>query len=140
MNLLIVCTGNTCRSPMAEALMRRRIQERALNDWQVLSAGISADGSPAAQHAVEVMAELGLDLTRHRSRSLTPALCQAADRIAVMTQDQAVLLGMLFDVPPEKVTVLGDGIPDPYGGSLETYRRTRDALDRALEALLPEPA
>ena len=136
MTVVFVCTGNTCRSPMAAALMRDALHRRE-QSAAVLSAGLSADGSPAADNAVAVLAEWGLDLSRHRSRQLTPDLLAAADHLVVMTPDQGRLLAAA-GAAPEKIRVLGNGIPDPYGGDTAVYRRTRDTLREAVEALLDE--
>lgn len=134
--ILFVCTGNTCRSPMAAALMRRRL-ERESRPGTVESAGLAAGGEPASPHAAAVMAEWGLDLSGHRSQPVTRGLCERADRIAVMSpRHRAALLAL--GVPGEKITILAEaegGIPDPYGGSLADYRETRDALARAVDAL-----
>lgn len=128
MRFLLVCTGNTCRSPMAQVLLRRRVTEQD----EVLSAGLAADGSPASAYAIEAAAEVGLDLSAHRSHTVNAALCSQADAIGVMSPSHKAALTAYFGVPAEKITVLGGGIPDPYGGTLDDYRRTRDALDRAL--------
>lgn len=134
--ILLVCTGNTCRSPMAEGLLRALARERG-QAVEVLSAGLCADGSPASPQAVAVMAERGIDISRHVSHPVTPELCAAADVIGVMSAGHRDLLIRLFAVPAEKVVLLGGGIPDPFGGTLEDYRRTRDALEKAVRVLLP---
>ncbi|MBQ9413904.1 MAG: ribosomal protein S18-alanine N-acetyltransferase [Clostridia bacterium] len=128
MNYLLVCTGNTCRSPMAEGLLKRLVGK----EDRVLSAGLAVDGFHASANAVDAMAEIGVDLTAHRAHQVTPELVRDADRIGVMSPAHAAALVAYFAADPHKITVLGGGIPDPYGGDLEAYRRTRDALSAAL--------
>ena len=135
-HFLFVCTGNTCRSPMAAALLRRAAETRGLA-VQVQSAGLFTDGSPAADPAIEVMAEWGVDLSAHRSQTITPELCDWADVIAVMSLQHKQLLAVQ-GVDSRKIIVLGGGIPDPYGGSVEVYRATRDRLADAVTELLPK--
>lgn len=135
--ILLVCTGNTCRSPMAEGLLRALAQERG-QAVEVLSAGLCADGSPASPQAVEAMAQRGIDIAGHVSHPVTRELCAAADVIGVMSAGHRDLLTRLFAVPTDKVVVLGGGIPDPFGGTAEDYRRTRDALEQAVRVLLPD--
>ena len=140
-NILFVCTGNTCRSPMAAALMRRALDKRGRPDIMVTSAGLAAYRQPVSQNALaaitELDADLGAALSGHVSRSVNPEILKQADYIGVMSRNHAsscILLG----ADPEKITVLagenGAGIPDPYGGSLETYRATRNALEKAVDA------
>ena len=130
-----ICTGNTCRSPMAAALLTALLHARGRCDVTVESAGLAADGSPAAENAVEVMAVFGLDITAHRSRPLTQALFLETDRFLVMSpaHEQALLRA---GANAEQITVLGGGIPDPFGGSVAVYETTRDRLSAALECWL----
>lgn len=134
-SILFVCTGNTCRSPMAAALMRRALDKRGRSDIIVESAGLAADGSPASGNAVAAMAEQGMDLSAHRSRPATPALLRQADILAVMSPSHA-MAAVSMGADPARIRVLD--IPDPYGGDLELYRHTRDGLDRAAERLADE--
>src|SRR6476646_5101831 len=127
MNLLFVCSGNTCRSPMAEALARKIAQRRGIADVDISSAVTNAwDNVPATDEALLVGMEREVDLTGHRSRKLTPAIVSEADLIFVMTPghlEQVRALG-----GRGKVHVLDEyasgstngGIGDPFGGDLDT--------------------
>ena len=137
MMILFVCTGNTCRSPMAAALMRRRLDRAGAGDIIVDSAGLAAGGETVTPEAAAAMEEIGLHIAGRRSRPLTAALCREADIIAVMTPGHAAALAA-YGAPPEKIRLLGGGIPDPYGGNTALYRQTRDALEQAVDALAEE--
>lgn len=133
MTVVFVCTGNTCRSPMAEGLMRAELKRRGVSAACV-SAGLSAAGEPAADNAVTVMEEVGCDITRHRSRSLTRDMTDAADHVVVMTALHRDLL-LSAGVDAEKIVLPAGGVPDPFGGSLDVYRFTRDKLQDIVIAL-----
>lgn len=142
MNLLFVCSGNTCRSAMAEALAKKVARRRGIDDVNVSSAGTNAwDNATATDEALLVGMERDLDLTGHRARKLTSAIVSEADLIFVMTPghvEQVVQLG-----GRGKVHVIDEytsgapsgGITDPYGGDLDAYRQTADVLEQELEKL-----
>ncbi len=132
MRRLVVCTGNTCRSPMAKALVK---QYQAPGD-EVESAGLSVTGAAASVYAVLALREIGIDLSFHKSQLITAQMVDRADEIGVMTPSHKVAVTSLFDIDPDKVIVLGKGIPDPFGLSLTDYRHTRDILDKAVREWL----
>lgn len=142
MNLLFVCSGNTCRSPMAEALARKIAERRGIKDLNVSSAGTNAwDNVPATDEALLVGMERDIDLTGHRARKLTPAIVSEADLIFVMTPghiEQVKQLGgrgKVHVIDEYASGIANQGITDPYGGDLEAYRQTADMLEQELEKL-----
>ena len=141
--ILFVCTGNTCRSPMAEALFRLRIGDEM--QWEASSAGIYAgEGSPASANALEAMRELGIDLSEHRSKPLTAELIGSVDMIATMTAGHRFQILQDFPEVGNRVSLIKSfgtskvpaDISDPFGGSLGVYENTRDEIDRALSDLI----
>ena len=105
MTILFVCSGNTCRSPMAMALFRLE-----KTDIQAESAGISAqNGQPASMEAIRACQILGADLTKHKSRRITPEMINDADIIAAMTSSHKMQL-LLAGCPQEKIFTLSEQI------------------------------
>lgn len=143
-NLLFVCTGNTCRSPLAEAIARRHLEERGWRHVRVGSAGVAAhDGSPATAEAVSVARRRGVDLSGHQSRTLDRDLVDWADLVLVMGPSH--LSGVARLGGGEKASLLGSfasgmgrggAVRDPFGGPEEVYEQTFRELDRLVAASL----
>jgi len=142
--ILFVCTGNTCRSPLAEVIARHALEQRGWNHVKVDSAGTSAVwDAPASEGSVRAAELVGLDLSGHRSQPLTRELIEGADIILGMTPSH---VGAVGDSGGDRKSSLitefmegagsGQAIGDPLGGPLEEYVEARDRISQAVEALL----
>src|SRR6478672_8447475 len=143
--ILFVCTGNICRSPMAEGLFRHAVKGR--NDFRVISAGVGAvDGLPPSEHAVKALKELGIDISKQRSHMLTAEIVQQADYIFGMTHSHVDAITMLYPHAAEKTFLLREfdetldayenDISDPIGGSYDIYCNCRDQIEQGIASML----
>jgi glycine hydroxymethyltransferase len=143
--VLFVCTGNICRSPMAEGIFRHVTRGR--RDINVISAGIGATpGQPPSPYAVDAVKQLGIDISQQRSRQLTSDIIRQADYIFGMTHSHVDTVFLLYPQAAEKTFLLREfddtldifekDISDPIGGSLEVYLNCRDQIEQGIASLL----
>jgi glycine hydroxymethyltransferase len=144
-NVLFICTGNICRSPIAEGLFRALTRGRS--DIEVASAGVhAARGQPPSEHAIDVCAEAGVDIRGLRSQPLTPSLIERATHIFAMTGAHVETIQMLFPMAAAKTFLLREfevagstswrDVPDPIGLGRDVYNDCAETIKNALPSVL----
>jgi len=154
-HILIICTANICRSPVAEALLCDRLEKRGLEDWTVSSAGTWAMVKRgASENSVKVMSEYGLDIEDHEARMVEEAYLLDADLVLCMEAGHAEALRAEFPDQADKVYMISEmsgksySVSDPYGQPLVSYQRMAaelagiidSGMDRIVELAEENPA
>ncbi len=142
MKVLFVCTGNTCRSPMAEGILRKIGKDKNLN-IESMSAGIFANqGEEASRHAISSLRDMEIDIEDHLSQKITDELLEESDLILTMTMGHKMFLVEKYPEKKYKIFLLNEyafgkevDINDPYGGDRFQYDRARDEILRAIEKI-----
>ena len=145
--IVFVCTANTCRSPMAAGLFRHALeaQPEPLRSLKVSSAGVSVfDRQPANPNSIRAMAKVGVDIQDHRSQGLSSSMAESALAFFGMTDSHLALLSLQIEPAPSNVFLMrefiGEGasiaIPDPFGMDLSAYEACRDSMVEAIPSLI----
>ncbi|NLP47314.1 MAG: low molecular weight phosphatase family protein [Clostridiales bacterium] len=134
--IIFICSGNTCRSPMAEGIFKVLLEKKGIEGFVCESAGTHAfAGDPAQPNAVLVAADHGADISEHRSRKYNPLMARDIDLFVCMSAQHAL---MLEGADKEKIRILAGGVADPFGGSLDLYKATANQIAEGLLDLLEE--
>lgn len=144
--ITVVCTGNICRSPMAERLLAHAFAagDGPLRSLKVRSAGLSAaSGDPASSNSIKALKAVSLNLEDHRSQPFSPSIAQSSDLILTMTSAHREAISLNFPdlgIPVHRfrewVPSGSREVPDPFGGPLDLYLETRDSLVEAIPSIL----
>lgn len=135
--ILFVCTGNTCRSPMAMAVFNNMAKEKGLSNVVGISGGLMANGEPLSKNSQTALEKVGISLVNYKSKQVTYSMLESADLIIAMTENHKEML-VASGVEPEKIIVLNSGISDPFGGDLPLYERTLEQITIGLNSLFEE--
>ena len=152
MNVLFVCTGNTCRSSMAEGILKFLLKENNIENINVSSAGLSAfEGQRANEKAIDVLKNKGIDIKNHRSRQLTEEIIKTSDLILTMTDSHKKLITNILPEYLHKIYTLKEyalkvnnesrdnanlDIDDPYGMDMKTYEETSNEITEQLVKII----
>ncbi|MEW8972583.1 MAG: low molecular weight protein arginine phosphatase [Tissierellaceae bacterium] len=143
MNILFICTGNTCRSPMAEGILRELAKKKGL-DIKVKSAGLVAtEDGDISRDAISTLKDIGIDISDIRSKSVNEDLIKEADLILTMSQRHKGNLTLKYPYIREKIFLLNEyafdmnkDVVDPFGMGRKYYEETRNEIYRAIEEIL----
>ena len=134
--IAFVCTGNTCRSPMAQGIFNKLAEEKGLN-VEAESFGVSAiTGFPVSEKSVEACKEIGVDISTLTSTDAVDAEIEKYEKFYCMSQNHAAVLLQCYYVPLNKIEILS--VSDPYGGNLEIYRLCRDEIIKSVREIIKE--
>ena len=145
--ILVVCTANICRSPMAAGLLRHALagQPEPLRSLKVESAGVAArHGERVSENSVVALRKVGIDIASHASQPITQAMLNRAVAVLCMTESHRAMIQLQAEPPPKHIYLFrefmpqkGDKeIPDPFGGPLKLYELARDEMVEAIPSLL----
>lgn len=134
MRVTFVCTGNTCRSPLAEGLMRKKLDKLNITSVEVTSAGLAAfPGDEVSVNSVNAAKSYGVDISDHRARPLSPYML---DDGLFFCMSQSHIAALSPYVSEDRLFLLGNGIGDPYGGNQKTYDKCAEEIYSALDAVV----
>lgn len=135
--IIFVCTGNTCRSPMAMAVLNKKLAEKNIVGWTSDSAGLACAGGKISSNSARALEKIGIILNDYQSKQLDFDMIDSAELLVVMTEGHKSAL-LLTGLPEEKIRVLGAGISDPYGGDLAVYQNCLKKIEKGIDALIEE--
>jgi protein-tyrosine phosphatase len=138
--ILVVCHGNICRSPIGERVLQRVLDERlGAGTFLVSSAGIAAhEGSSATSGTITALAQRGIDATGHCSRYLTAAMARRAWRIYCMERYQLNHIRSMVDDPAKVMLFAGEEVPDPLGSNQKAYEKVARQIERLMPAVVDD--
>lgn len=134
--IAFVCSGNTCRSPMAEGIFNKLAEENKLSVRAESFGMATVDGLPVSENSVKACSEIGIDLTGKKSNAIGSVDLKKYDKFYCMSQSHADILKIYLGVDEEKIAVMG--VSDPYGGDEDVYRICRDEIYNSVEEIIKE--